>query len=479
MSEIEPISGPATTPPASPPPEVTTVAPAPGGTAEAPTQGTGRGRPKGLVRWGVALAVLALMIGAVSVAFALLAGGTTSSSVRGWMPKTTVAYLEVRADLPGDQRAKVAGILAKFPGFADQSSLDAKVDEALNRILQGSGVNWTTDVKPWMAGEVGVAVTPAALDGALAGDLAGGVGTPSLAKVPDDGAVALVAVKDAAAASAWISKQVGGTQTTATYAGGEITLVSGPLNSSLAFAVRGGVLLFGPEKTVKAALDTGGSSPVPSSASFTAAAKSAPSPYIAFGYVGREGLRRRVGRRPPVRRESRRHASTRSPGRFRHGPPGRSRRQTTPWCSPPQSSRKRARAPAQRPPPAPSPRTCRRPRSPSSRSASSAHAWSTELRRSRRCSGATLRRQPPWARSTRCSERSAESTALVGWAGDAAVGAEATGGSFGGGLAAIAKDEAAASRTLQQAQALLVMAGCQCRHLLDVGAVRQAARSSS
>ena len=102
------------------------------------------------------------MVGVVSVAAVILAAGASSSAVQGWLPKTTVAYLEIRADLPGDQRAKVGDIIAKFPGFADQASLDAKIDEALQRILDGAGVSWTADVKPWLGGEVGVAVTAAA-----------------------------------------------------------------------------------------------------------------------------------------------------------------------------------------------------------------------------------------------------------------------------------------------------------------------------
>ena len=95
----------------------------------------------------------------------------------------------------------------------------------------------------------------------------------------------LIAVKDGAAAKAWVSKQLGGSQTTETYAGGEITIVSGPLKSNLAFAVRGTVLILGPEKTVKAALDTAGASAFASSESFTAARKTAPSAYLGYGYV--------------------------------------------------------------------------------------------------------------------------------------------------------------------------------------------------
>lgn len=242
-------------------------------------------RPKGLLRWGVALVVVAAMVGVVSVAAALLAAGASTSVVQGWLPNDTVAYLEIRADMPGDQRAKVGELLAKFPGFADQASLDAKIDEALERILEGSGVSWTADIKPWLGGEVGFAVTAAAFDLAGMPGLTSPLDEPDLGKAPDDGAVALIAVKDGAAAKAWVSQQLGGAQATETYGGGEITIVSGLLRNNLAFAVRGSVLVLGPEKPVKASLDTAGASAVSTSESFVAARKTAPSAYLGYGYV--------------------------------------------------------------------------------------------------------------------------------------------------------------------------------------------------
>ncbi len=288
MAEIEPIHETGDVP-GEPGPVATEPV---GGTAgtggEPPTPGAAR--PKGLVRWGVALLGVAVLVGAVSVAAALLAAGASTSVVQGWLPNDTVAYLELRADLPGDQRAKVGDILAKFPGFADQSSLDAKIDEALNRILEEAGVDWTTEIKPWLGGEVGLAVTAAAFDLAKMPDLGGPLDGPDRGTAPDDGAVALIAVKDGAAATAWISKELGGTQTTETYAGGEITIVSGPLTSTMAFAVRDDVLVLGPEKTVKASLDTAGSGSVASSESFKAALKTAPTAYLGFGYADLKAL---------------------------------------------------------------------------------------------------------------------------------------------------------------------------------------------
>lgn len=275
MAEIEPVGGPAGGPAENAPVEVTPVSI--GGSASSTLPGA---RPAGLLRWGVALIALAVMVGVVSVAAALLAAGGSTSAVAGWLPNGTVAYLEVRADLPGDQRAKVGDLLAKFPGFADQASNDAKIDEALERLLEGSGTSWTTDVKPWLGGEIGIAITSAAFD--FAGKT---LDNPERSPEINDGAVLLVAVKDGTAAKAWVTKQVGGTQATESYAGGEITVVSGAPGGTMAFAVRGSVMVLGPVKAVKASLDTGGSSPVATAESFAAARKTAPSAYLGFGYL--------------------------------------------------------------------------------------------------------------------------------------------------------------------------------------------------
>jgi hypothetical protein len=241
----------------------------PGGATPPPAAG---GRSRNALRWGAAFLALALVVGVVAVAAAVLGSGSTGSAVRGWLPTDTVVYLEIRADLPGDQRAKVGDILARFPGFADQASLDAKIDEALNRLLDGSGSSWTQDIKPWLGGEIGIAVTGAALDAA------------ALATGPQDGAVAIVAVKDGDAAAAWLAEQVEGDQQTTTYEGGDLTIVAGP-SGAMAWAVRDGVLVLGPETTVKASLDTAGSSSIVSSESFAAALETAPAAYLGYGYV--------------------------------------------------------------------------------------------------------------------------------------------------------------------------------------------------
>ena len=243
------------------------------------TAAGGRVRPAGLLRWGVALVVVALVVGAASVGAVLLTSGATTSAVEGWIPAGTVAYLEARADLPGDQRENVGNIIATFPGFKDQASLDSKIDQALDEALQKTGISWTSDLKPWVAGEVGVALTGDLLDIAAADRK-----DPAAATAPDRGFVVLANVKDVAAATAWVAKEAGGTASTATYGDGTITTVDRG-GMTLAWATRGTVLLLGPEVTVKAALDTQGASPVAASSAFVAAKAAAPGAYLGFGYL--------------------------------------------------------------------------------------------------------------------------------------------------------------------------------------------------
>jgi hypothetical protein len=241
-------------------------------------------RPAGTLRWGVALVVVALVVGVASVGAVLLASGTATSSIEGWIPSGTVVYLEGRADLPGDQRQNVGTILASFPGFKDQASLDAKIDQALDQVLQKSGISWTTDLKPWVAGEVGVAVTRDLLDLATAAGK-----DPAAATAPDRGVVVLASVKDVAAATAWVAKEAGGAPSMTTYGDGSITTVQRN-GMTLAWATRGTVLLLGPEVSVKAALDTKGASPVAASSGFTAARASAPSAYLGFGFIDTKSI---------------------------------------------------------------------------------------------------------------------------------------------------------------------------------------------
>jgi hypothetical protein len=413
-------------------------------------------RATGLLRWGIALVVLALVVGSVSVGTILLTAGGATSTVEGWIPSGTVVYLEGRADLPGDQRQNVGNIIARFPGFKDQASLDSKIDQALDQALQKSGISWTTDLKPWVAGEVGVAVTRDMLDLAAAAQK-----DPNTVAAPDRGAVVLVSVKDAAAAAAWVAGQAGGTPTTATYGDGQITTVT-RAGVSVAWATRGTVLLLGPEVSVKAALDTKGASPVAASSAFVAARKAAPGSYLGFGWVDTRsifdavlGMAGTSASIPQACKDSAAAAVPDWSAGFAHAADSA----LVMDLVAPVTSAAPASGPAARDTP----------------SAIAAHLpAATLVAFEGRQAGPALVAFWAGLEASLACDPSVKDTlgqvdtalaaiggldSLFGWAGDSAVAVEFAGGTFDGGVAAIATDQAAASRTLGQVQAALALAG--------------------
>src|ERR1051325_2646769 len=88
-----------------------------------------RGGPRSRLRWGIALLVVALVAGSASAAWILMSGGSQTSPLRAYAPAGSLAYAEIRGDLPGDQRAQLGAFLSHFPGFADQSNLELKLSE--------------------------------------------------------------------------------------------------------------------------------------------------------------------------------------------------------------------------------------------------------------------------------------------------------------------------------------------------------------
>lgn len=110
-------------------------------------------------RWVVAgvatLAVVALIAG-----LTLLVGPRvgTPSAVALYAPADTVTYVELRLDLPGDQRDRLISFMGHFPGFADPATFEQKLDDTLNQVLLSSGtdLDWRNDIDPWFGGQLAV-----------------------------------------------------------------------------------------------------------------------------------------------------------------------------------------------------------------------------------------------------------------------------------------------------------------------------------
>ncbi|MBF6604415.1 MAG: DUF3352 domain-containing protein [Chloroflexi bacterium] len=239
------------------------------------------GGPQRRLRWTVALVVAALVAVAAAGAFIVAGGASGPSTVARWAPADSVIYAEARFDLPGDQRSQLGSFLAAFPGFADQSTLDAKLAELYDRIIRAAtngGHDYSTEIGPWFGGEVAVASSAAP----SAGDASGTGGTSAVRR-----GVLLATVTDGAKAASWIAsiaRATGTPPTTVTYGGVDLTIV-GSADHAVAAGVDGSMLIVGDVGTVHAIIDAHGAGGLAMTTPFIAALAALPGDHLAFGFV--------------------------------------------------------------------------------------------------------------------------------------------------------------------------------------------------
>ena len=158
--QTRPIEAPKPEEPASGPPSTMDTITA-GSTGAAASSG-------GRLRWIIALGVAALAV-VVAIGAVLVLGSRPAPEALKYIPGDAAVVAEVRMDLPGDQMEKLGKLLAHFPGFLDQSTLPDKIDEALSRLVSTSGaggVDYRTDIKPWLSGPAFIGISPPAAGGA-------------------------------------------------------------------------------------------------------------------------------------------------------------------------------------------------------------------------------------------------------------------------------------------------------------------------
>jgi hypothetical protein len=125
--------------------------------------------------------LLGLTAGSVVAGYLLLLSGSPDR-LAAISPARTAAYVSVYLNPSVGQQLNLEELIGRLPGFADESSLDAKVDQIIGNLLSGTGIDYETEVKPWLGDQLAVASWPLA-DGGT--ELA---------------AVVMMAVKDPAAA---------------------------------------------------------------------------------------------------------------------------------------------------------------------------------------------------------------------------------------------------------------------------------------
>ena len=234
------------------------------------------------MRWGVAGAVvIAVVVATAAGAFALSGAAGSKSLTASLAPKNSVAFLEVRTDLPGDQHTKLADFMSHFPGFKDRAQFDNALDELLNKLTSevSPDLRYSSAFKPWLEGEVSIAVTGV---GSVAPMM---MSSDAAYKLP--GAVAIFALKDRAAAEAWVTSELSRNAIkteSAAYAGTTLYTTGSGVNQG-AYALTDQDLLLGTVDGVKAALDTKTNGSLADNANYQAAMKSLSGDNIARFYV--------------------------------------------------------------------------------------------------------------------------------------------------------------------------------------------------
>ncbi len=216
---------------------------------ESVPRAAGTGTRRSGVRWALAI-VGVVIVAAASFAIVSLVGARPSASAAmGYMPSTAVMYSEVRLDLPGDQRAKLATFLKAFPGFEDQSAIEPKLDDLFDRVVRAFSkdkLTWTNDIKPWFGGQIAVGTD--APDPAAFRNVSGATANAGLI---------VITVSDRARAIAWVTSMTDpASLNRSTY--GDADLFVPAAVGSIAAAINDKVLILGPQAAVKAAIDGGG-----------------------------------------------------------------------------------------------------------------------------------------------------------------------------------------------------------------------------
>jgi hypothetical protein len=234
-------------------------------------------------RWAIAVGVIGVVVVASAFAFSLFTGRAANAVVLGYVPEDAIVYGEVRMDLPGDQRANLGEFLSRFPGFADQSTLETKIDEVLDRMIgeaTDGEATFSGDIKPWFGGELAFSVGALPDPDAVTSD-----------PVPTEGArfLVLASVKDEAAARTWFDGLIaesGAVTSSETYNGATLTLFTAPDEPDAAFAILGGkVAIAGDSASVRAAVDTGGNSGFVNRTEPRAALDATTGDHVGFVYV--------------------------------------------------------------------------------------------------------------------------------------------------------------------------------------------------
>jgi hypothetical protein len=171
---------------------------------------------------------LVSLIGLAGVAFIggyLLLFSVSTDRAAALAPAHTAFYVNVYLQPSTGQQMNLGGLIGRLPGFADDASLDEKVDQVVQNLLSQTGLDYRGQVKPWLGNQIALAGWP------VEGDLA----NPTV--------VVIAEVKDRPAAEAaleQIAADSGEPFAARTYEGVELQV-----SDATAYGFVGGMLVVG------------------------------------------------------------------------------------------------------------------------------------------------------------------------------------------------------------------------------------------
>jgi hypothetical protein len=110
----------------------------------------------------IALVTLIGLTGAAFLAGYLLLFSASTDRAAALAPADSAVYLNVYLQPSTGQQMNLGGLIGRLPGFADDASLDEKIDQVAQNLLGSSdlGLDYREQIKPWLGNQVAVAGWP-------------------------------------------------------------------------------------------------------------------------------------------------------------------------------------------------------------------------------------------------------------------------------------------------------------------------------
>ena len=215
----------------------------------------------------IALTTLLALTAGTYLAGWILVFGASADRAAALVPANAAAYVNVYLQPSAGQQMNLSELIGRLPGFADEATLDDKVDQIAQNLLAGTGFDYRIDFKPWLGDQVAAATWADDEDPAV------------------QRAVAIVDVKDPAAMEsslADLAERQGESYATETYR--DVTLRVGTATS---WAVVAQMLVVSDTvDAVRSVIDTQSGSPsLASLAEFRAAMDGIPTDHLAAAFV--------------------------------------------------------------------------------------------------------------------------------------------------------------------------------------------------